>query len=122
MSAQHKQPINRKVLYLLLIAIAVLGVAGVMVVMVNDPRDAENARRQERDLEEIERMQSGSLEAGQAQVEEMRRDAGLRASAAPPEDDPDRLAFEAFQRGELPGQAGRPPARARGTRLWTRSS
>ena len=108
MSAQHKQPINRKVLYLLLIAIAVLGVAGVLVVMVNDPRDAQRAQREERDLAQVEQMRPGSLEAGQAQVDEMRRDAERRASNVPPEDDPDRLAFEQFQRGELPGQGGAP--------------
>lgn len=110
MSAAHKQPINRKVLYLLLIAIAVMGVAGVLVVMVNDPRDAARERQGERDQAEVERMQAGSVEAGQSQVEEMRRAAERRTSSRPPEDDPDRLAFEMFQRGELPGQAAVPGA------------
>lgn len=108
MSAQHKQPINRKVLYLLLIAIAVLGVAGIMVVMINDPRDAQRSAQDERSSAEVEQMQAGSVAAGEAQVEQMRRDAEQRSAPVAADDDPDRVAFERFQRGELPGQEGAP--------------
>lgn len=108
MSAQHKQPINRKVLYLVLIAIAVLGVAGVLVVLINDPREQERAAQEQQEAEEAAQLPAGSVEAGQAQVAEMRQEAARRTAQTPPEEDPDRLAFEQFQRGELQGGAGAP--------------
>jgi len=104
-----KQPINRKIIYLILIAVVVLGAAGVVVLMVNDPRQQDMADEEKRRAEEVSRLPAGSERAGRQTVEELRQETERRVATSGPEEDPDRIAFEEYMRN---GGANRPSAPA----------
>lgn len=92
-----KPPINRKVLWMAIVALAVVGVLGAIAAFVNDPRKNREAEGDQERLKEVMNMPAGTESGALRQLDDQQRAAARSATQqADVGVDPDRAAFDRY--------------------------